>query len=73
MNINAALLDEIFTGWKNYIWENPAVEVEAKRRMAVCVSNSCQKFTRRKICEGCGCFMPAKVRSLKSKCPIGKW
>jgi len=68
-----SVLNEIYDGWKNYIFENPDVEVEAKRRIAICVSNECGKFTGLKTCELCGCFMPAKVRSLKSSCAIKKW
>lgn len=66
-----SVLSEIYEGWKNYIFENPEVEVEAKRRMAICVD--CSKFRSTKTCSMCGCFMPAKVRSLKSVCPDKKW
>jgi len=66
-------LEEIYTGWKNYIFSNPEVEVEAKRRIAICVSNECKKFRPNKSCALCGCYMPAKVKSPKSHCAIGKW
>lgn len=65
------ILAEIYEGWKNYIFENPEVEVEAKRRMTICVS--CEKFRKNKTCSACGCFMGAKVRSLSSRCAINKW
>jgi hypothetical protein len=66
-------LEEIYTGWKNYIFPNPEVEVEAKRRIAICVTNECKKFRPNKSCALCGCYMPAKVKSPNSHCGIGKW
>ena len=66
-------LSEIYEGWKNYVFPNPRVEEEAKRRIEICVSNKCKKFNANKTCALCNCYMPAKVRSPKSKCGIGKW
>lgn len=66
-------LSEIYEGWKNYTFPNKKVEEIAKERIAICVSNDCKKFTKKYRCKICGCYMPAKVRSTKSKCPIGKW
>lgn len=66
-----SVLNEIYEGWKNLVFENDLVEEEAKKRMAICVN--CDKFTRVKSCELCGCYMPAKVRSMKSKCKDDKW
>lgn len=69
-----SILQEIFEGWKNYIFENPEVEEEAKRRMEICVKNDCKKFNEKhKMCDVCGCYMPAKVRSPKSICLLAKW
>jgi hypothetical protein len=68
-----SLLNEIFEGWKNYIFPSPEIETEAKRRITICVKNECGKFTKNKTCRLCGCYMPAKVRSVKSRCPIQKW
>jgi hypothetical protein len=68
-----SILMEIYDGWKNFIFDNPEAEEEAKRRMTICVSNKCGKFTKNKFCAVCGCYMPAKVRSVKSKCFLGKW
>lgn len=65
-------LTEIYAGWKNYVFPNEQVEKEAKRRMEICVD--CFKFkTNNNFCQACGCYMPAKVRSLKSRCPLRKW
>lgn len=68
-----SLLQEIYAGWKNYVFPTPAVEEEAKRRMKICVEK-CPLFKpHNKFCGKCGCYMPAKVRSLKSRCPLRKW
>jgi len=64
-------LTEIFIGWKNYTFPNPKVEEEAKRRMTICVE--CNKLNNRNFCMICGCYMPAKVRSKRSKCSLNKW
>lgn len=66
-------LSEIYNGWKNLIFQNPQIEAEAKRRIAICVSNECKKFTKTKRCSLCGCFMPAKARNMASKCKLKKW
>jgi hypothetical protein len=66
-------LEEIYIGWKNYVFPNPEVEEEAKRRIAICVSNNCKKFNKNKTCSLCGCYMPAKARSPQSHCIIKRW
>jgi len=64
-------LEEIYTGWKNYIFPHPEIEKEAKRRMSICIE--CEKLKPNNVCSLCGCFMPAKVRSIKSTCVLKKW
>ena len=65
-------LSEIFEGWKNLAFPlNPKVEELAKKRIIICVN--CDKFKKNKTCAMCGCFMPAKVRSRRSKCLMGLW
>lgn len=64
-------ISEIFEGWKNFTFPNPAVEAEAKRRIEICCN--CEKLRKNNYCMLCGCFMPAKVRSPKSRCKIKKW
>lgn len=66
-------LSEIYNGWKNLTFPNSEIEEIAKKRMAICVENNCGKLQRSNKCSACGCFMPAKVRSLKSKCKLKKW
>ena len=64
-------LSEIYEGWKNLTFPNPKIEKIAKKRMEICVG--CPMLTKRNICELCGCYMPAKVRSPESKCVGEKW
>ncbi len=65
------VLSEIYAGWKNLTFPNPQIEIEAKRRIAICVD--CNRLRKNKTCELCGCYMPAKVRSPKSRCKLKKW
>lgn len=65
-------LSEIIIGWKNYIFPNEEVEKIATNRMISCL-NCTKLINKSKKCSVCGCYTPAKVRSLKSKCPINKW
>jgi hypothetical protein len=64
-------LEEIYTGWKNFAFPNPRVEEIAKKRIAICYN--CDKLQKNNTCAICGCYMPAKTRSLKSKCELGLW
>lgn len=66
-------LTEIFEGWKNLTFPNPQIEELAKNRITICVKNDCKKFNQNKTCAMCGCYMPAKVRSRRSKCLKGLW
>ena len=64
-------LSEIYEGWKNLTFPDPKTEELAKKRMTICVE--CKKLNNRNFCMICGCYMPAKVRSLHSKCSLKKW
>lgn len=64
-------LDDIYQGWKNYIFPNPAIEKAAKKRASICVT--CPKLKLNNVCASCGCYIPAKTRSVNSRCPLGKW
>lgn len=64
-------LSEIVSGWKNYVFKSEEHEKLAKDRIELCIE--CPEFSVAKRCKKCGCFMPAKVRSEKSNCPLGKW
>lgn len=66
--------NEIVNGWKNLAFPNKEVEIEAKKRIQVCLECPDEKYDdNSKRCKLCGCFMPAKVRSVKSKCPLRYW
>ena len=42
------------------------------KRMDICLS--CPELIKlTKQCKKCGCFMTAKTKFEKAKCPIGKW
>jgi len=66
-----SVLSEIYEGWKNYTFPTPEIEAIAKKRMAICVE--CEKLRANKSCMLCGCYMPAKCRSISSKCGLNKW
>ena len=69
----AKKFDEIINGWKNYFFKNDKAESIAKTRLMICLK--CEYMNERNRCELCGCFMPAKVRSIKpqTKCEKNKW
>lgn len=50
---------------------NEEVEELASQRLAIC--DSCSKKTKTNRCSECGCYLPAKTRSLNSNCPLNKW
>lgn len=64
-------LSEIYEGWKNLVFDNQEVKEEAERRMAIC--DACPNLTKHNYCKLCSCYMPAKVRSLESRCWDKKW
>ena len=66
-------LSEIFEGWKNLVFPNPQIEKLAIKRITICAENTCKKFRENNTCAMCGCYMPAKVRSRRSKCLKGLW
>lgn len=70
------ILNEIYDGWKNYVFPSPQIENLAKERAKICVNckiNGKPGMRRNKTCKICGCFIPAKVRSPKSNCPLKRW
>lgn len=72
------LIEEIFSGWKNYTFQTPEIEEMAKERVKKCVSCKIKDGTvpgmrSNKTCKVCGCYVPAKVRSKNSHCPLKKW
>lgn len=63
-------LKSIYEGWKYLIWPNPEIEKIAKKRADIC--SNCN-WSKMNVCRQCGCYISAKVRSEKEKCPIDKW
>lgn len=61
----------IATGWKNVIWKSPEIEAEAIRRVEICAD--CVQSKSNGFCKICGCWIPAKARSMDENCPINKW
>lgn len=50
---------------------DPGTESLASLRWSYC--QSCPLLQLSNKCKKCGCYMPSKVRSVKAKCPTGKW
>jgi predicted RNA-binding Zn-ribbon protein involved in translation (DUF1610 family) len=64
------MIREIIDGWKNYVFKNPLVEEEAKRRVEICAScEHSKKVLGNPVCTLCGCPLAMKTRSSKSECP----
>ena len=68
-------ISEILNGWGNLakhaigILDDDTKDI-SEHRLEIC--DSC-KFRQNNICGECGCFIPAKVLSMDSKCPKDKW
>jgi hypothetical protein len=62
---------EIYTGWKNFVFRKIEIEILYHKRIPIC--NSCEFYSKYKICTRCSCPGAGKARSPKSKCPLGKW
>ena len=67
-------IKEIYDGFKNLIFPNEEIEALAEQRLSICFG--CKTRTE-DTCDrnkgGCGCFLPAKIRSKTSACPKGYW
>jgi hypothetical protein len=66
---------EILDGWKALVWKDPERERLAQYRSLHCgicehLSTTAKYYL---YCNRCGCYIPAKVRAIGSKCPINKW
>jgi len=60
----------IIEGWGNYIFRTPETEAVAKRRAEICAT--CNE-NKKEWCQVCGCYIPAKVRSMAEECPKKLW
>lgn len=63
-------LKEIYSGWSNYAFPNPNIEILAKKRALICAE--CINNINSK-CEICHCPLAQKTRSEYSECPIKRW
>jgi len=66
----AEKVKSIYTGWRNVIWKDKETEEESMRRVEICAD--C-KHNKNNFCLQCGCWIPAKARSMVERCPINKW
>jgi hypothetical protein len=64
-------LQEIINGFRHFAFKSPEIEEMANNRAKICAT--CEKMRRNNTCRVCGCYVPAKVRSEKSRCPLKKW
>jgi hypothetical protein len=71
-------LQNVFEGFKNYIFKDEQVESEAIKRLEQCYGcglrdgGVCSKNKEVDGIKGCGCALKLKARS-GSKCPRNKW
>ncbi len=66
-------ISEIFSGFRNLLFGNPAIEQMAQEREAICAICPHAGVSIYLHCNLCGCYIPAKSRSPLSKCPDGRW
>ena len=79
-------LNDIVSGWSNYLWESKEVNEMAKERAVDC--SDCEHAIKTKLlsfvdddvkeiegmaCNLCMCPLSSKLRSPESKCDAGKW
>jgi hypothetical protein len=67
----------IKSGFKNLVKKSEDIEKVAAARKAICDGCFVCEYGASRFCKlkhgGCGCYLPAKRRSLEDECPIGKW
>lgn len=61
----------IVEGWGNLLKNNPKAEEVATKRAIICAK--CPKLNGILFCTRCGCFVPAKIRSIEEKCKENLW
>jgi len=74
LNFMAMDVKKVLEGWGNLILRPGHNSELSKTRISIC--NTCDVRSG-VICNknkgGCGCVLPAKVRTHNAKCPKGKW
>ena len=68
MSYNAgSAIKDIITGKVEYV-----SDAQADARMNIC--RQCPHMQQAmRVCQSCGCFLPAKVKFAMSSCPKSKW
>jgi ribosomal protein L32 len=70
-------LKEIVQGYTNQLKAKANVADTEVEQLASMRYNICLKCNERddknSTCKACGCYLGAKVRALKSSCPLHKW
>ena len=79
-------INNILSGWSNFILKSEVTEELAKKRALVCID--CSECVKSKLtafvnddikqikgykCNICNCPLSAKLRTEKEKCPLNKW
>ncbi|WP_299153069.1 hypothetical protein [uncultured Christiangramia sp.] len=81
------MIKKIVNGWKNYLVDDPVVDLIAKQRGEICSKCPEAKYGKflaimkdykqheieGKYCGVCKCPLSAAVRSESKECPLGKW
>lgn len=71
-------IEQIWIGFKNLIFKDEKIEIEAERRLKICFEcpirsgGICSKQKEYNGVKGCGCSLKMKSRS-GSPCPLKNW
>lgn len=67
----------IISGFQGILKKNEAIEKVAASRKEICDNCYVCEYGKSRFCKstlgGCGCYLPAKRRSLEDECPLEKW
>ena len=63
----------LYEGYKSLVIKDSRVEEIALKRLNECSRCKSSSSIIYYHCIECGCYIPAKVRSISSRCPLGKW
>lgn len=64
-------IEEIFDGWRYYIWPTPEIKELAEKRIKICIE--CEYLNIFNVCSKCFCPCSGKAYSPESKCLDGRW
>ena len=53
--------------------EDPSVAPRAVAAERLTICEGCDRYTKKKTCEICQCYLPLKVTMANMACPIDKW